>query len=347
MKAWSPAEETARIHAARGGDSQAFAGLVEPYRNELIAHCYRLLGSSLDAEDAVQDVLLRAWQHLDGFEGRAPIRAWLYKIATNVCFDRMAKRPRRALPSAMRLPSDPGQPFEPPVLEPIWLEPFADSLIADASGNPDARHGLRESVSLAFVAVLQTLTPEQRVVLVLRDVLEWRAAEVAEMLDMTVSAVNSALRRARVALGKRYQPERLTTLSQPKNPLVRDVLEQYVQAWERADVSALVALLRDDTIFIMPPLPCWYVGPTAIADFFDRVVFVGSKRRWRTISTRANGQPAFALYQFDATDGAYHPYAIQVLRVEGGKLIALMAFMTAALVGRFGMPARLDADAST
>src|SRR5512135_253769 len=201
------------LAAARAGDQREFSRLTEPYRHELQLHCYRILGSLQDAEDIVQETLLRAWRRLETYEGRAPLRAWLYKIATNACFDALNKRPRRVLPTAQYAPADPRQPFAPPVAEPIWLEPYPDDLIAEPEAGPEARYSLRESVSLAFLAALQSLPARQRAALILCDVLDWHASEVSELLEITVSAVNSALHRARVTMQQQYHARGRDTLA--------------------------------------------------------------------------------------------------------------------------------------
>ncbi len=254
------------LAAARAGDQREFSGLTEPYRHELQLHCYRILGSLQDAEDIVQETLLRAWRRLETYEERAPLRAWLYKIATNACFDALAKRPRRVLPTAQTAPADPRQPFAPPITEPIWLEPYPDDLIDESAAGPEARYSLRESVSLAFLAALQGLPPRQRAVLILRDVLDWRAREAAQLLDITVSAVNSALHRARVTLQQRYHTRGREAVSGTSiEDGLRPLLERYVQVWEAADIDGLVNLLREDATLSMPPLPTWYAGREAIS----------------------------------------------------------------------------------
>src|SRR5512136_25487 len=217
-----------RLAAARAGDPNAFGGLTEPYRHELQVHCYRMLGSLQEAEDLVQETFLRAWRRLETFKGRASLRAWLYKIATNACLDALEKRPRRTLPVRSQPPADPSEPPTPPLTELIWLEPFPDDLLDDVEPTPEARYALHESITLAFLTALQLLPPRQRAVLIMRDVLDWDASEVAELLDMTVSAVNSALHRARAALNKNYSPEPLVNLKLV-DPATRALLDRYVE----------------------------------------------------------------------------------------------------------------------
>lgn len=342
-----PHGEAARLAAARAGDQHEFSGLTEPYRRELQVHCYRLLGSLHDAEDLVQETFLRAWRRLDTFEGRASFRAWLYKIATNACLDTLDRRraPRRALPSTARPAADPRTPFIPPIAEPVWLEPFPDEWLVEAAASPEARYSARESVSLAFLAALQLLPPRQRAVLLLCDVLDWSAREAAELLGVTVPAVNSALHRARAALAKRYRgrgPEAAPV--RPADETTRTLLQRYVQAWEAADVSRLVALLKEDAQFTMPPSPSWYHGRAAIAAFVgatifaDEAVFPGEARgRWRLRPTRANGQLAFAIYQREAS-GAYRPFGLQVLALDGDQLATVDNFIAPALFPLFGLP---------
>jgi RNA polymerase sigma-70 factor (ECF subfamily) len=328
--------EAGRLAAARAGNQDEFSALVEPYRRELQLHCYRMLGSLEDAEDLVQETLLRAWRRLDTFEGRAALRTWLYKIATNACLDALDKKRRRGLPPDRIPAGDPRQPLEPPTHEFTWLEPYPDEWLPDASPSPEARYVQRESISLAFLSALQMLPPRQRAVLVLRDVLDWPAAEVAGALDLTVSAVNSALHRARVALAKpdaAHATEGARRL--PSDADLRALLTRYVQAWESADVTTLIGLLRDDATFTMPPSPSWYAGHAAIQMIMTTVVF---HDRWRLRAVGVNGQPGFARYKADA-DGVYRAAAIQVLTVTAdGQIADLTTFMTPSLVERFGLP---------
>lgn len=340
-----------RLAAARTGDQLEFGGLAEPYRRELQVHCYRILGSLPDAEDMVQETLLRAWRRLDTYEGRASFRAWLYKIATNACLDALDRRraPKRALPSAARPPADPRLPFAPPGLEPIWLEPFPDAWFVEAAASPEARYTARESISLAFLVALQLLSARQRAALILCDVLSWPAREVAEMLELTVSAVNSALHRARTTLARHYparDPESVL-LALPADETMRALLHRYVQAWEAADVAGLVALLKEDVAFTMPPSPSWYRGRTATQIFVaatifgDNTIFAGIARgRWRLLPVQANGQPAFAMYQRDDA-GGYRAFGVQVLVFAGDGLAEVHNFLTPSLVTRFGLPEEL------
>ncbi|MGH2593237.1 MAG: RNA polymerase subunit sigma-70, partial [Anaerolineae bacterium] len=302
-------EVATRIAAARAGDQHEFSSLTEPYRRELQVHCYRILGSLQDAEDLVQETLLRAWRRIDTYEGRASLRAWLYKIATNACLDALDKYPRRALPATTHPISDPSQPPAPPAGEAghVWLEPLPDDLLAESATGPEARYAMHESVTLAFLAALQVIPPRQRVVLILRDVLDWRASEVAELLDLTVSAVNSALHRARTTLARHYHTGGRDAMKMLRSEdSLRALLDRYVHAWESADVDGLTALLKEDATLNMPPSPSWYRGRTAIQAFFASYLFSGDARgRWRLQATRANAQPAFALYQLDETGGVY------------------------------------------
>jgi len=343
-------DPTVAIHlaAARAGDQREFSGLTEPYRHELQLHCYRILGSLQDAEDIVQETLLRAWRRLETYEGRASLRAWLYKIATNACFDALAKRPRRVLPTAQFPPADPHQPFAPPVTEPIWLEPYPDDLIAKPESGPEARYSQRESVSLAFLAALQSLPPHQRAALILCDVLDWRASEAAQLLDITVSAVNSALHRARVTMNKHYHARGRDTLSATAiDEDLRPLLDRYVQVWEAADIDGLVSLLREDATLSMPPLPTWYAGREAISAAAQTMIFAGDARgRWLMQPVRANRQPACAVYQRDEA-GIYRAFGISVLTIEQGKVTDIITFINLELFQRFGLPLEFSNRAAT
>jgi RNA polymerase sigma-70 factor (TIGR02960 family) len=284
------------LSRARAGDGDAFRELTDPYRRELRVHCYRMLGSFQDAEDALQDTLLAAWQGLGRFEGRASARTWLYRIATNQCFNVLrtaSRRPAKAWSIPGVVPPEPTR-----LGEVTWLEPYPDALLegaVDAQPGPEARYEQAEAISLAFVTALQALPPRQVAVLVLRDVLGFRASEVADMLDSTVESVTSALKRARANLKRRWQAAE----SREPPPVSGSCAEEaitarFASAWESADLGALVALLTDDAFISMPPVPFEYEGRNAAADFFASIFAAG--RRFDLVPTRANGQPAFGAY---------------------------------------------------
>jgi RNA polymerase sigma-70 factor (ECF subfamily) len=318
---------------------QDFQRLAEPYRRELQALCYRMMGSFHDAEDLVQETFARAWGRRTGFEGRSSLRTWLYRIATNACLDALEKRPARTLPGFTEEKSDPGRPLPPPTEEANWLTPAPDALFTEPSG-PDARYSLRESVALAFLAALQHLAPRQRVVLLLRDVLGWQAAEAAELLEMTVVAVNSALQRARATLEElRDRPGAGVTA--PRDAATRSLLERYMRAWEEADLSGLIALLREDASYAMPPLPCCYRGRADVEAFIRNVLLAGDARgRYRVRAVQANAVPALAMYQLEP-DGTYAGRAIQVLEVEGDRIVGVNAFLDVELFAAFGLPPKI------
>lgn len=327
------------LEAARSGNEAAFAKLIEPHRRELLTHCYRMLGSLQDAEDQVQETFLRAWRRLDTYEGRATFRAWLYKIATNVCLDALKRRSRRVLPPALREASDPGEPMLPPVLDPIWLEPFPDDLLSPSSANPEARYEAHESITLAFMTALQKLPARQRSVLLFCDVLDWPANDVASFLETSVPAVHSMLYRARSSLSKNYPAKNYQDYRAiHESRETRDLLRRYVQAWETADIEALVALLKEDATFPMPPLPLWYRGRSAIRAFVSAVILSGEARnRWSLHPVKANGQPAFAWYRRDDSSGIYQAYAIQVLTIQDGLLSDVTTFGYPSLFPAFGL----------
>jgi len=347
-RTWSPpapdAPEHAWLAAARAGDTQAFATLIEPYRRELLLHCYRMLGSLHDAEDMVQETLLRAWRRLNTFEGRGAFRGWLYTIATHVCLDVRAAQPRRTLPPRHAPPADPHQPYTPPTREPIWLEPFPDDLFAAPDANPEVRYIRHESVSLAFLTALQLLPPRQRAVLILRDVLGWHADEVAALLAVTVPTVNSALHRARTTVRQQVPAtdgDALPRMTTPDAP-TRVLLDRYVRAWEAADVVGLVALLKQDATLAMPPSPSWYQGRDAIGAFLAAQVFAGDAvGRLRLRPVPANGQPAFAVYQRDTPADIYHAFGIQVLTLGTSGVAAITSFGDPTLFAAFGLPPSL------
>ena len=330
------------LAAARNGDQEAFQQLTDPYRRELLAHCYRMLGSFEDAEDILQETLLRAWRRLDSFEGRAPLRAWLYRIATYAGLDALDRRKARGLPSRMTPPSDPQAALPAPATEIAWLEPFPDALIdPQPAADPEARYDAHESVKLAFLTVLQTLPGRQRAVLLLRDVLGWSAGETGETLGMTTAAVNSALQRARATL-ERADTERLRLdSSSAGDENTASLLAKYMHAWEAADSGALVALLRRDATLTMPPVPAWYRGQADIQAFLQAHLFTWIRPGdLRLHPTKANASPAFAVYQVDPASGEYLPAALHVLTLQDGLIAQIDDFLCFdnRLFSRFGLP---------
>jgi RNA polymerase sigma-70 factor, ECF subfamily len=344
--------EPKRLAAAREGDEHAFRELVEPYRNELHAHCYRMLGSVHDAEDALQDALLRAWRGLDRFEGRSSLRSWLFRITTNACLDQVSRRPKRVLPNDHGPAAGSGADLGEPLTESVWVEPFADGQIEDGYASPEARYEQRESVELAFIAALQHLPATQRAALILRDVLGFTARETSEVLETTVPSVNGALRRARKAVAERLPGEsQQGTLRALGDDGIREVVERYVDAWERGDVDAILAMLAEEATFTMPPLPTWYRGRDAIASFLTRFAL---QDRWRMLPARANGQLAFGCYAWDEERGSYTALSLDVLTLDGARATEVTSFVTpytdaparrrfaADVLERFGLPDRID-----
>jgi RNA polymerase sigma-70 factor (ECF subfamily) len=345
------------LAAARAGDEAAFARLIDPYRGQLHAHCYRMLGSAHDADDALQDALLRAWRGLPRFAGRSSLRAWLYKIATNSCLDVIAHRPRRVLPLDYGPPGDPHDRIGAPITESVWLEPYPDQPfdLEEALLGPDARYEQRESVELAFVAALQHLPARQRAVLILREVLGFSAKEVADTLETSVQAVNSALQRARKTIADQLPDQsQQATLRALGDKRVQELVDTYMAAWEAGDVDTIIGLLTDDVTMAMPPAPTWFRGLEAVTGFlttfvFGRregrrhlVTFAGEERRVRLVPTRANGQPAFGNYQWNEAAGAYLPVAIQVLSLRGDRIRDVTAFVDPTLAPRFGLPEQMS-----
>jgi RNA polymerase sigma-70 factor, ECF subfamily len=362
------ANERDLIEAARGGAEDAFGRLVEPYRGELHAHCYRMLGSVHDAEDALQEAYLRAWRGLARFEGRSSLRSWLYTIATNTCLNAIARRPKRVLPVDYGPASDPHQAPGEPVIESVWIEPYPDEMLAveDGPASPEASYEQREAVELAFIAALQHLPANQRAVLVLREVLGFSAKEVAEQLETSVASVNSALQRARAAVDERVpEQSQQQTLRSLGDDSVRDLVDRYVDAWEKGDVETFAAMLAEDATFAMPPLASWYQGREGIRTWAAGWPLSGDWR-WRTIVTRANGQPAIGFYTWDEEQGTHVPFALNVLTLRGAQVSDVVAFVARQLseeelenyarwpdlapdperlrgtFGLFGLPDRLD-----
>ena len=356
------------LAAARGGDEGAYRRLVELHRSELHAHCYRMLGSVHDAEDALQEALLRAWRGLSRFEGRSSLRSWLYTIATNTCLDVIGRRPKRVLPIDYGPPADPhGGPGEP-LVESLWVEPYADDALGleDGLAAPEARYEQREGIELAFIVALQNLPANQRAVLILREVLGFSAQEVAETLQTTTASVNSALQRARKSVEQRVpEQSQQSTLRSLGDKRLTAIVDGYVDAWQRGDVDAVVAMLTEDAAFAMPPLRTWFGGRDDIAIFLAGWPLSGLWR-WRPIRVTANGQPALAFYSWDEEQGAYLPFALNVLSLRGEQISAVTAFITrstqvsdrevlarlpeqpadpqrlAAAFEHFGLPDRLD-----
>jgi RNA polymerase sigma-70 factor, ECF subfamily len=301
------------LAAAQAGDERAFRRLVDPYRHALEVHCYRMLGSAQEAEDVVQETLLRTWRALERFEPRAQLQTWLYRIATNACLDELERRPRRPEP----------------------MDPFPDlplDAVAAPTYDPVARYAIREGMELALLRAIQELPGRQRAVLIFRDVLGWTATEVAELLDSTVASVNSALQRARATIDRQLPaPARAAV-----GPTERELLDRYIDAFERDDVDGLVALLREDAMLRMPPQPS-VIGALQIVRFFREVAGGGDLARFRLTPTRANGRPAVAIHR-RTDDGGLIPHGISVLEIEDGQIVAIDAFVDPMLLPRFGFP---------
>jgi RNA polymerase sigma-70 factor (TIGR02960 family) len=313
-----------------------FAAVTEPFRRELLAHCYRMLGSIHDAEDLVQETYLRAWRGFDRFEGRSSVRRWLYKIATMACLTALQNRSRRPLPSGLAAPSDDHRVAVEAGEQAVeWLQPAPDALF-----DPAAIVAGRAGVRLAFIAALQYLPARQRAVLTLRDVLAFRTAEVADILDATPAAVDSALRRARAQLAAAGPVE--DDLAEPDEEITRALLDDFVDAFARADADALVTLLRADVELEMPPTATWFSGRSAVVGFLETRVML-RKGQWRLVPTRANGQPAFVVHE-RTRSGRVEPHGIQVLTLIGDRVARITVFNDASLVPTFdGAPGSLDA----
>jgi RNA polymerase sigma-70 factor (TIGR02960 family) len=327
----------ATLARAQGGDGEAFRELIAPYRGELLAHCYRILGSFHDAEDMLQEALLAAWRALGEFDGRA-LRAWLYRITTNRCLNYLRGESRR--PQLAVLPDQSaGGTGLARSDEPWWLEPYPDAQLADVTPGPEARYDARESIALSFIAGLQHLPPQQRAALVLRDVLGFSAAEAAEVLDTTPAAVNSALIRARAGLRPGRDPQDVPL---PNSPAEAAVVDRFTDALEHFDLAQLVAVLTQDVRLIMPPEPVEFQGPEAVAGFLRELPFWGQELK--IILTRANNQPAFVYYVPDPCAPIWRAGSIMVLTLRGNRISGLIRFGDHGLLGRFGFPRTLPRD---
>ena len=317
---------------------------LEPYRRELHAHCYRMLGSVHDAEDAVQETLVNAWRGLDRFERRSSLRTWVYAIATNVCVRMIERRPSRVLPVDYSPAHDPHEPLAVPVTEPVWLEPYPDDELGAGGGSagaPDARYEHREAIELAFIAALQHLPARQRAVLILRDVLGFSGAEVADILETTSASVYSLQQRANATLAtklpSRSQQATLRALGDDK---LSALVGRYIRAWESNDVDALVELLTEDVNVSMPPIPSWIRGRDDTRDFLRSMPLSG-KIGWRLVPTSANGQVAMGEYRRDET-GAYRAFGVVLLTIRADKVSGIFGYHDAGIFARFGLPATLD-----
>ncbi len=337
-----PTSEPELVVAARGGDERAYEALVEPYRAQLHAHCYRMLGSIHDADDAMQETLLRAWRGLPTFEGRGPVRSWLFQIATNANLRLIERRPRRLLPldhgPAAAVHDAPGEPL----VESIWIEPYPDQRmgVVDGLAAPEARYEQRESVELAFVAAVQHLSARQRAVLLLHDVLGFSAREIAQWLETTVAAVNSAVQRARDVVAERVpRPTQQATLRSLGDQRQREIVARYIDAWDRADVEALVAMLREDATWSMPPASTWYQGIEAVTAFLAEW---SVPLRWRNVPARANGQLAVGCYLWSEVEKSYQAYALDVLTLRGEQIQTVTSFLMPDALLSQGLPARLS-----
>jgi RNA polymerase sigma-70 factor (ECF subfamily) len=319
--------------------SDEFQRLTSLFQHELLVHCYRFFGSLDEAEDALQETWLRAWRRIGSLSEQSALRAWLYKIATNVSLDMLDKHKARSLPNLAYPPADPQQPLPPALYDPIWIDPLPEEYLDWHSLNLEAHYELMESVNLAFLTVLQLLPGRQRAVLILRDVLGWKAQETAELLNLSVPAVNSALQRARATLKKHHQdPSVRRPGSADKH--TEALLDRYIRAWETADSSSLVNLLREDATWTMPPLPCWFSGRRSIQEFLDKYLFSGRPTgSVHLVAARANGCPAYVAYQLDES-GVYRAGALQILSIEHEEIIQIDSFLDpdSRLLARFKLP---------
>lgn len=339
--------ETTTLDAARAGSSDAFATLVRPHESLVRAHCYRMLGSGADADDALQETLLRAWRHLPSFESRSSLRSWLLSIATRACLDALSTRKQRSIPSFARADkgSDPSRPPAQPVLDPVWIEPCADELLFDGPlderESPEASITRRESVALAFVAALHWLPATQRAALLLHDVVGWQASEVAEVLETSVPAVNSALQRARATIDERSRP-RAARHTDVHDPRAAASIQRYVRAWEAGDADALAAALCEDATLAMPPIETWFDGRADIVAFYRGFVLAQALRFRVVAAPSCNGTTAPASYRLH--DGAWVADALHILELDRhGAIASIVVFMGESAPRSVGMAPTLDA----
>jgi RNA polymerase sigma-70 factor (TIGR02960 family) len=321
---------------ARAGDPDAFAELVEPFRDELQVHCYRILGSVADAEDALQETLMAAWRGLGQFEGRSHVRSWLYRIATTRSLNALRGSKTRPAPEAAGHLPEPSR-----VGEPLWLEPYPDALLGelpDSAPGPEARYEAKEAISLAFMAAIQHLPPMQRAVLILRDVLGFRAAETASITGSSVDTVNGLLKRARASLARELPPGERQRPPQPGSAAERHIVAQFTDAYQRGDTKAIVALLTDDASLTMPPLPFIYQGRASVAGFLSTIC---ATHRFKLIPTRANGQPAFGCYVRDPATQLARAHGLIVLTLSGSRIAQITRFVDNSTLPRLGLPRSL------
>jgi RNA polymerase sigma-70 factor, ECF subfamily len=337
------------LAAAKKGEEGAFERLVQPYRGELQAHAYRMVGSFHDAEDATQEALLRAWRGIARFEGRSSLRTWLHTITTNSSLRLIERRPKRVLPIDFGPPADPHEPTGKPLVESAWVEPFPDDRIAaeQTETSPEARYERRESVELAFTAAMQHLPPLQRAALIMTDVLGFAPGEVAEALEQSPASIYSALQRARKATEERLPvTSQLEIREKLGEEHVKQVIDRFMEAWENADVDEISSLLTADCDFVMPPWAEWFQGRDAVTDFLPRGPLQPG-RRWRAVPTQANGQPAFGAYWTDE-EGALHAEGIVVLNFNaGGEINQITCFRDPDLLPKFGLPLAMDPEGSS
>jgi RNA polymerase sigma-70 factor (ECF subfamily) len=330
------------LSRARAGDAQAFGELTYPYLTELRLHCYRILGSVQDAEDMLQETLLAAWRGLRQYEGRASMRTWLYRIATNRCLNALRDSGRRPRPEPVEPPFEPTEPTRR--AEPVWLEPYPDVLLdglPDHTPGPDARYEAKETIALAFVAAVQHLPPRQRAVLLLKDALGYPSAEVAGLLDSSEASVNSALQRARATMTAQLPSRDREHAPLPRSAKERELAERFAAAYADDDIDGVVTLLTDDAWFTMPPATLEYQGPTAIAGFLTASSRYRGGKHTRMIPTRANGQPAFGCYVPDEHAPIFHAHGLMVITLRGERISAITRFVDSDILARFGLPRTL------